>query len=280
MKKFVATLAAGILIAGATVTTASAQEHEVQSGESLWKIANKYNTTVDELIKINHLKSTVIYPKQVIEIDGSEENGTESEGSYTVKAGDTLSKIGNQFGVTVAELKAWNNLNSDIIHVGDVLALHGEPVKEIASADETADVAEPAQAEQETQPVQEEAQAQEETAAAQQETAPVQEETETEQKAEGKTISVTATAYTADCAGCSGITATGVNLKNDRNAKVIAVDPSVIPLGSKVYVEGYGYATAADTGGAIKGNKIDIHVPSTQEALNWGNRTVNVTIVD
>lgn len=280
MKKFVATLAAGILIAGATVTTASAQEHEVQSGESLWKIANKYNTTVDELIKINHLKSTVIYPKQVIEIDGSEENGTESEGSYTVKTGDTLSKIGNQFGVTVAELKAWNNLNSDIIHVGDVLALHGEPVKEIASADETADVAEPAQAEQETQPVQEEAQAQEETAAAQQETAPVQEETETEQKAEGKTISVTATAYTADCAGCSGITATGVNLKNDRNAKVIAVDPSVIPLGSKVYVEGYGYATAADTGGAIKGNKIDIHVPSTQEALNWGNRTVNVTIVD
>lgn len=280
MKKFVATLAAGILIAGATVTTASAQEHEVQSGESLWKIANKYNTTVDELIKINHLKSTVIYPKQVIEIDGSEENGTESEGSYTVKTGDTLSKIGNQFGVTVAELKAWNNLNSDIIHVGDVLALHGEPVKEIASADETADVAEPAQAEQETQPVQEEAQAQEETAAAQQETAPVQEETETEQKAEGKTISVTATAYTADCAGCSGITATGVNLKNDPNAKVIAVDPSVIPLGSKVYVEGYGYATAADTGGAIKGNKIDIHVPSTQEALNWGNRTVNVTIVD
>lgn len=280
MKKFVATLAAGILIAGATVTTASAQEHEVQSGESLWKIANKYNTTVDELIKINHLKSTVIYPKQVIEIDGSEENGTESEGSYTVKTGDTLSKIGNQFGVTVAELKAWNNLNSDIIHVGDVLALHGEPVKEIASADETADVAEPAQAEQETQPVQEEAQAQEETAAAQQETAPVQEKTETEQKAEGKTISVTATAYTADCAGCSGITATGVNLKNDRNAKVIAVDPSVIPLGSKVYVEGYGYATAADTGGAIKGNKIDIHVPSTQEALNWGNRTVNVTIVD
>lgn len=280
MKKFVATLAAGILIAGANVTTASAQEHEVQSGESLWKIANKYNTTVDELIKINHLKSTVIYPKQVIEIDGSEENGTESEGSYTVKTGDTLSKIGNQFGVTVAELKAWNNLNSDIIHVGDVLALHGEPVKEIASADETADVAEPAQAEQETQPVQEEAQAQEETAAAQQETAPVQEETETEQKAEGKTISVTATAYTADCAGCSGITATGVNLKNDRNAKVIAVDPSVIPLGSKVYVEGYGYATAADTGGAIKGNKIDIHVPSTQEALNWGNRTVNVTIVD
>ena len=57
-----------------------------------------------------------------------------------------------------------------------------------------------------------------------------------------KELSVEATAYTADCAGCSGVTATGVNLKDNPDQKVIAVDPSVIPLGSKVYVEGYGYA--------------------------------------
>jgi 3D (Asp-Asp-Asp) domain-containing protein len=107
--------------------------------------------------------------------------------------------------------------------------------------------------------------------------APAQEKQE---KPAGKTFSVTATAYTASCDGCSGITATGVNLKENPDAKVIAVDPSVIPLGSKVYVEGYGYATAADTGGAIKGNKIDLFVPTKGEATNWGVRTVNVTIVE
>ncbi|MFB4475909.1 3D domain-containing protein, partial [Oceanobacillus caeni] len=92
-------------------------------------------------------------------------------------------------------------------------------------------------------------------------------------------IQATATAYTANCDGCSGITSTGVDLNANPNAKVIAVDPSVIPLGSKVYVDGYGYAVAADTGGSIKGNKIDVHVPTKAEAYKWGNRTVNVTIL-
>ena len=63
---------------------------------------------------------------------------------------------------------------------------------------------------------------------------------------------MTATAYTASCAGCSGITATGINLKANPNQKVISVNPTVIPLGSKVSVEGYGEAIAGDTGGAIK----------------------------
>ncbi|WP_062105405.1 3D domain-containing protein [Bacillus niameyensis] len=93
-----------------------------------------------------------------------------------------------------------------------------------------------------------------------------------------KTLTVKATAYTADCTGCSGITATGINLNNDRNAKVIAVDPKVIPLGTKVWVEGYGEAIAGDTGGAIKGHKIDLHVPTTKKALNWGVRTVKVKV--
>lgn len=77
-----------------------------------------------------------------------------------------------------------------------------------------------------------------------------------------KELTVEATAYTAECEGCSGTTATGVNLKENPDAKVIAADPDVIPLGSKVYVEGYGYATAEDTGGAIQGNRIDVFIPS------------------
>lgn len=96
----------------------------------------------------------------------------------------------------------------------------------------------------------------------------------------GREIYVTATAYTASCSGCSGTTATGVNLHANPNAKVIAVDPSVIPLGSKVYVEGYGYAIAADTGGAIKGNKIDVFIASKQDAYQWGRKTVKIKILD
>ncbi|MGF9996808.1 3D domain-containing protein, partial [Bacillus safensis] len=95
-----------------------------------------------------------------------------------------------------------------------------------------------------------------------------------------KEMTVTATAYTANDGGISGITATGVNLNKNPNAKVIAVDPNVIPLGSKVYVEGYGEAIAADTGGAIKGNKIDVHVPSKSQAKNWGVKSVKVKVLN
>lgn len=95
----------------------------------------------------------------------------------------------------------------------------------------------------------------------------------------GKTFTMESTAYGPDCVGCSGISATGMNLKG--GARVIAVDPSVIPLGSRVWVEGYGEAIAGDTGGAIKGNRIDVLLPSeAQAASDWGRRTVKVKILD
>ncbi|MFL8938722.1 Uncharacterized conserved protein YabE, contains G5 and tandem DUF348 domains [[Bacillus] enclensis] len=96
----------------------------------------------------------------------------------------------------------------------------------------------------------------------------------------GREFYVSSTAYTANCNGCSGHTATGINLKANPGAKVIAVDPSVIPLGSKVYVEGYGYAVAADTGGAIKGNKIDVFFSSQSDAYRWGRKTIKIKILD
>lgn len=95
----------------------------------------------------------------------------------------------------------------------------------------------------------------------------------------GQTLVVTATAYTAYCNGCSGTTALGINLRENPDLKVIAVDPSIIPLGTKVWVEGYGYAIAADTGGAIKGNKIDVFMPSNNAALSFGRRTVTIKIL-
>ena len=98
--------------------------------------------------------------------------------------------------------------------------------------------------------------------------------------AQGKEFYVTATAYTAYCNGCSGITATGINLKENPSLKVIAVDPSVIPLGSKVWVEGYGYAVAGDTGGAIKGSKIDLFMPSKSQAYDFGRKKVLVKVLN
>ncbi|MGA9226150.1 MAG: ubiquitin-like domain-containing protein [Mesobacillus sp.] len=96
----------------------------------------------------------------------------------------------------------------------------------------------------------------------------------------GKEIYVSSTAYTANCNGCSGYTATGMNLRANPNAKVIAVDPRVIPLGTKVYVEGYGYAIAADTGSAIKGFKIDVFFPSKSDAFRWGSKRVKIKILN
>lgn len=95
-----------------------------------------------------------------------------------------------------------------------------------------------------------------------------------------KEFYVSSTAYTAYCSGCSGTTATGINLRANPNVKVIAVDPSIIPLGTKVYVEGYGYAIAADKGTDIKGYKIDVFFSEKSQAFRWGQRKVKIQILN
>ena len=102
----------------------------------------------------------------------------------------------------------------------------------------------------------------------------------TSEPSSGREFYVEATAYTPYCNGCSGISAAGINLRANKNLKVVAVDPRVIPLGSKVWVEGYGYAVAGDTGGAIKGNKIDILVQSKSEANKWGRKKVRIKVLN
>jgi len=95
--------------------------------------------------------------------------------------------------------------------------------------------------------------------------------------AQGKTMVVSATAYSRHEAGLSNFTATGIDLSV--NPMVIAVDPSVIPLGSLVSVPGYGIAIAGDTGGAIVGNKIDLHMEDLNAALSYGRQTLTITIL-
>jgi 3D (Asp-Asp-Asp) domain-containing protein len=105
------------------------------------------------------------------------------------------------------------------------------------------------------------------------------------------TFEVEATAYTALCPpvtingvhykGCSGITYTGLDVRDDityHGRGIIAVDPKVIPLYSIVEIEGYEYI-ALDTGGAIKGNKIDILMQTEQEAKDFGRRKLTIKVV-
>src|SRR5690606_30102432 len=101
----------GIILSGAAVTTASAQEHEVQPGENLWDIAKEYDTSIDELVHINDLKTTVIQPKQILNIHDT----------YVVQRGDTLISIGKEYDVSVNDLKKWNDLKTSLIVIGQEL---------------------------------------------------------------------------------------------------------------------------------------------------------------
>ncbi|WP_243154789.1 3D domain-containing protein [Clostridium thermarum] len=88
--------------------------------------------------------------------------------------------------------------------------------------------------------------------------------------------------YTMVATAYAGHTITAMGLKPVRDPdglSTIAVDPSVIPLGTKVYIPGYGYAIASDTGGAIKGYKIDLFLNSNAECYKWGRRTVTLHVV-
>lgn len=169
---------------------------------------------------------------------------TVSAKAHKVEKGDTLYSIADTHNTSVKKLKNKNDLTSNTIYPGQKLTVNKKKTatknKKVASKK-----------------------------------APKK-----NNKPNGKTISVSSTAYTAKCAGCTGVTATGVNLNKHPKKKVIAVDPDIIPLGSKVHVEGYGDAVAADTGGAINGKKIDVHVPSQKKATSWGNKNVDVTILD
>jgi 3D (Asp-Asp-Asp) domain-containing protein len=85
-------------------------------------------------------------------------------------------------------------------------------------------------------------------------------------------LEMIATAYTAGCGGCSGYTAIGYRAGHG----IVAVDPHVIPLGTKLYIPGYGFAIAGDTGGAIVGRRIDLGFDSFADAMAFGKRVVKV----
>ena len=85
-------------------------------------------------------------------------------------------------------------------------------------------------------------------------------------------IEMLATAYTADCYGCGGMTAIGRRAGHG----IVAVDPHVIPLGTRLYIPGYGLAIAGDTGGDIVGHRIDLGFDSLRDAMLFGRRAILV----
>ncbi|PHE13685.1 enterotoxin [Bacillus toyonensis] len=156
-----------------------------------------------------------------------------------------------------------------------------EKVKEEAKAQEIARAKEEAKA-QEIARAKEEAKAREIEKA--KEEAKAKEESKNNTQSAKRELTVVATAYTADPSengtyGGRVLTAMGHDLTANPNMRIIAVDPKVIPLGSKVWVEGYGEAIAGDTGSAIKGNRIDVLMGSKSKAMNWGRQTVKVKIL-
>ncbi|EEM71180.1 3D domain protein [Bacillus thuringiensis serovar andalousiensis BGSC 4AW1] len=160
-------------------------------------------------------------------------------------------------------------------------------VKEEAKAQEIAKAKEEAKA-QEIAKAKEEAKAREIAKAKEEEKArealKAKEESKNNVQSAKRELTVVATAYTADPSengtyGGRVLTAMGHDLTANPNMRIIAVDPKVIPLGSKVWVEGYGEAIAGDTGSAIKGNRIDVLMGSKSKAMNWGRQTVKVKIL-
>ncbi|MGG3496619.1 LysM peptidoglycan-binding domain-containing protein [Peribacillus simplex] len=301
MKKSILSLAAAAAISGAFTIPVHAEDVKVKDGDTLWGISQTYKVSIEDIKSWNDLSSDMIYAGGTLHISQEEH--------YKVKSGDTLSEIADKYDVAVNDIKSWNGLNSDTIHPDQELVIKPAANKvEAASVgpeqkSEQAAPAEQSKPEEQSKPVEqskpEEQSKPVEQSKPEEQSKPVEQskpeeqskpaeqsepaETNNESKDQAgikKEITVRATAYTADCQGCSGTTATGVDLKANPDAKVISVDPSVIPLGSKVYIEGYGYATAADTGSAIKGNRVDIYIPNEKDAVNWGVKNVKLQVLN
>ena len=274
--RFFSILAASTMILFGSIHT-QAEEIIVKKGDTLWDLSQQYNISVDSIKKWNNLSGDLIYPNDVLEVSPIK--------NLMIRKGDTLWDISKVYEVSVTDLMKWNQLSSDLIHPGSQLVIYTnnsqkdpQPVQE--SSELTTETQSVEEIITETAPKEPTESSPVEPAASAEpvETAPVEPVAPSEPV--GTEMTVEATAYTAECEGCSGITKTGVDLKANPDQKVIAVDPSVIPLGSKVYVEGYGYATAEDIGGGIKGNEIDVFVPDHEDALEWGRKEVKVTIID
>lgn len=141
-KKIFMSVTATAVIASAFLATdkADAATYQVKSGDSLWSIAQKFDTTVSNLKAINNLAGDIIYPNQTIETEKNQSTVTNTKpaqnatpsvptqtsnkaATYTVKPGDTLSAIATKHNISLADLMSWNKLNTTLIYPGNVFVV-------------------------------------------------------------------------------------------------------------------------------------------------------------
>ncbi len=118
------------LLIPTTPNTGNNITYTVQPGDSLWKIANQYGITVDELISANNLTNTILQIGDVLIIPGTTEEPEEPSTppssnviEYVVKSGDSLYSIAKRYGITASELQRYNNLPSTLLTIGQVLKI-------------------------------------------------------------------------------------------------------------------------------------------------------------
>ncbi|MBU8771919.1 3D domain-containing protein [Cytobacillus oceanisediminis] len=316
MKKSILSFVAAAAITGTAGANVQAEEVTVKKGDTLWDFSQTYNTPVDMIKEWNGLSSHIIHPDDVLNVypekkyivsKGDTLWDIAREHNVTAEAIKEWNNLSSDLILPDNELILYPNAKAVNAAVAEAPSTSAKPAKTVSApvqkseqpapketlpAEKAAQPApeakpqaksnpepEPAKPAAEAKPATEPAKAEAESKPAAEAEAEAPAETANNETAQN-VLNMEATAYTADCEGCSGITATGINLKENPDQKVISVDPNVIPLGTKVHVEGYGNAVAGDTGGAIKGNKIDIFMPSQEDAINFGRKTVKVTILD
>lgn len=230
-----------------------------QWGDTLWGISQATDIPVDKLVQVNdidnrsliHVGSTIFLSQDDSII--SVQNGEDEVVSYDVSS-DEVTETETPEEVEESASEEVEEESTEAVE---------EAVPEEESAEEESDVeetVEEAEAVVEEQPAEE-----------------AQESQESESRS-GRWMTVEATAYSRNQEVLSNFTFTGIDLRE--NSRVIAVDPDVIPLGSTVYVPGYGEYVAGDTGGAIIGNRVDLHMESVADAFEFGRRTIDVQIIE
>ena len=116
-----------VLVIPATVTESDTIEYTVKSGDSLWRIAQSYDVTVDDLRRANSLSSDILQIGQTLYIPTKSQDNTNIPSTiYIVKSGDSLWSIARNYGVSIADIRQANNLTSDLLTIGQQLIIPSE----------------------------------------------------------------------------------------------------------------------------------------------------------